>query len=1096
MKTFSITRFVAIAAIVWLVVSTASLGAVFYVDGASPACSNAGPGSTTVPYCTISAAAAAHNGAGVTILVRPAVYKETVTLTGSSGAAGNPFIIQAATPPMGTPAATLEGSDDFTGSGLWTLSSGNVYLAPSVTWSPVQVFVDGVRLAVSTAAPASMPAQTFQFVSGTGLYVNIGGGNPGTHTTLVGHRLYGFRLSGKSYVRIEGFTILRTDDRSIYLSSSSNNCEIKSNTVTYAGSHGIGVTTSNGVLVEHNTVGYSGDHGIYLTNGDTGCIVQDNESFGNARPLVRAANGINLTSSSGNLIQRNRLHDNQDTGEQINSGSNNNISLQNISWNNGDHGFDHLTSTGSIHIGDVAYHNYKDGFSFEGNSPGSTLWDAIAVDNGLTTAEFNLWVDAASSVNFHSDYDIIWNSTSQSPIKIGSATGSTQYATIAAFRLATGNETHGIQADPQWVNRAAADFHLLTNSPAVDSADSSVGNWPPTDAENHARVDVPSVPNTGAGPVPYADRGALEYIACSVEICDAIDNDCDGSIDEGFNVGAPCTVGVGACAASGQIVCSADHTAGVCSASPSSPSTEICDGVDNDCDGSTDEGNPGGGVPCGTDTGECVAGLTVCSGGALQCPGSVGPAPELCDGLDNNCDGTPDNGFDVGAACTSGLGVCVRPGTKVCAPGGAGTVCNAQPGEPLVEACNGLDDDCDGSTDEDFDVGAPCSEGQGACFASGNRVCSRDQAGTVCNAAVGVPHAESCDHIDNDCDGTVDNGNPGGGAQCGTTDAGECAFGVTDCQAGTLVCVGNIEPVPELCDGLDNDCDGTIDNGFDIGAGCTSGLGACARPGVRICSPNGSTWVCNGVPGDPSTETCDGIDNDCDGSVDEGFGAGLPCANGTGQCARPGVNVCTGNGAGTFCNAVPGEPAPEQCDHLDNDCDGTIDNGNPGSGAQCGTTDVGECAYGVTDCQAGALVCLGSTEPVPELCDGLDNDCDGTIDNSAAPHGFNSLGLSPSRGPTLLSWTAPGSSSYDLVRGSLSFLRSSLGNFTIATSLCLADDAATASFQDSSVPSTSDGFWYLVRGRNACGMGTYDTGASSQIGSRDAEIAASPNACP
>jgi hypothetical protein len=61
------------------------------------------------------------------------------------------------------------------------------------------------------------------------------------------------------------------------------------------------------------------------------------------------------------------------------------------------------------------------------------------------------------------------------------------------------------------------------------------------------------------------------------------------------------------------------------------------------------------------------------------------------------------------------------------------------------------------------------------------------------------PLAELCDGLDNDCDGTADDGNPGGGDPCGTTDVGECAFGSYECQSGSLVCVGNIEPVTEVC---------------------------------------------------------------------------------------------------------------------------------------------------------------------------------------------------------------------------------------------------------------------------------------------------------
>src|SRR5207245_5291141 len=123
------------------------------------------------------------------------------------------------------------------------------------------------------------------------------------------------------------------------------------------------------------------------------------------------------------------------------------------------------------------------------------------------TNEFNLWVNDSSSVGFASDRNIFWNSTSQKPIKFIA----TQYATIAAFSAATGRDVHSIQAYPRFANAPIGDFHLLAASPAIDAADSGVPNWPATDAEGHARGDDPATPNTGAGPVPYADLGALEF---------------------------------------------------------------------------------------------------------------------------------------------------------------------------------------------------------------------------------------------------------------------------------------------------------------------------------------------------------------------------------------------------------------------------------------------------------------------------------------------------------------------------------------------------------------------------------------------------------
>ena len=86
------------------------------------------------------------------------------------------------------------------------------------------------------------------------------------------------------------------------------------------------------------------------------------------------------------------------------------------------------------------------------------------------------------------------------------------------------------------------------------------------------------------------------------------------------------------------------------------------------------------------------------------------------------------------------------------------------------------------------------------------------------------------------------------------------------------VCVPN----PEKCDGVDNNCDGNVDEGFDVGAACTSGLGACVAQGVFACADDG-TAVCNvmAIPGSP--EICDGLDNDCDGIVDNDPVCANPC---------------------------------------------------------------------------------------------------------------------------------------------------------------------------------------------------------------------------
>jgi len=483
-----------------LVPVAAGAAGTYYVDNQNPAASDANPGTQALPYRTISAAVAARRGPGTVILVSPGFYRETVTIP-ASGDSTNPFILRAA-----EPGAVVDGSDDFSVASKWAPSLGTVYLASTVTWSPLQVFVDGARLTPSTAGPDTLPANSFQYVAGAGLYVNLGGPNPGTRQTTVGRRIYGIRLLNLSWVEIDGFTVTRTEDKAVLLSSATK-CTVRNSVVSFSRKYGIHVTGGASNLIEKNTVSDHQFHGIGLLGGATGTTVQDNECFRNADPAVRVANGLYVSGASANLIQRNRFHDNQDSGEQLGALSDDNLEIQNVSWNNGDRGFDHLDSRNSVMIGCVAYGNANDGFAFDGASTGSQLYDCIGANNGLTTNRFDLWVGSLSSPGFQSDYNIFWNSTSQPPVKFIS----TSYASVAAFSAVSGTDAQTLQADPKFVNAAGGDFRLQAGSPAIDAAHSGLTNWPAADAEGRARLDDPWTPNSGVGTVAYADRGALEY---------------------------------------------------------------------------------------------------------------------------------------------------------------------------------------------------------------------------------------------------------------------------------------------------------------------------------------------------------------------------------------------------------------------------------------------------------------------------------------------------------------------------------------------------------------------------------------------------------
>ena len=137
------------------------------------------------------------------------------------------------------------------------------------------------------------------------------------------------------------------------------------------------------------------------------------------------------------------------------------------------------------------------------------------------------------------------------------------------------------------------------------------------------------------------------------------------------------------------------------------------------------------------------------------------PSREICNGKDDDCDGKRiDNGVTVGQSCTVGLGRCAATGTQVC--GAGGLYCNATPGLPLPEMCNGEDDDSNGLTDDNVQNAPPCPLELGVCTGAHQRcehgafvTCGAEDYGPFYDPA--SPETK-CDDKDNNCDGRVDEG--------------------------------------------------------------------------------------------------------------------------------------------------------------------------------------------------------------------------------------------------------------------------------------------------------------------------------------------------
>ncbi len=261
------------------------------------------------------------------------------------------------------------------------------------------------------------------------------------------------------------------------------------------------------------------------------------------------------------------------------------------------------------------------------------------------------------------------------------------------------------------------------------------------------------------------------------ETCDGADNDCDGQVDEDVaGLGMRCEAEDGC---GGITVCR--DGALVCDAPDAAP-LEVCNGEDDDCDGEVDEDAAMVGEPCGDETGGCTPGAWVCAGGALVCEGAGGGEPETCNGVDDDCDGTTDEDIpeagrdcDAGGACGAGTIQC-QDGLLACVPLEAGGG-----GEP--EVCDGADNDCDGQVDEDDPrLDEPCGEDTGACE-PGALACIVGQL-TCLGGVSAVP--EACDDLDNDCDGEVDEADPDTGELPCRPDGAVCA-GNEECDSGLCV---------------------------------------------------------------------------------------------------------------------------------------------------------------------------------------------------------------------------------------------------------------------------------------------------------------------
>ncbi|MFZ5364949.1 MAG: putative metal-binding motif-containing protein [Patescibacteria group bacterium] len=471
----------------------------------------------------------------------------------------------------------------------------------------------------------------------------------------------------------------------------------------------------------------------------------------------------------------------------------------------------------------------------------------------------------------------------------------------------------------------------------------------------------------------------------ATERCDGVDNDCDGNVDEGCQVDAD---------HDGSFLpadCD-DHNNTVYPGAP-----ERCDELDNDCDGQTDEG-------CIVDEdGDGYSPPIDCDDTDF----SIHPAAlEICDDIDNDCDGLTDEG------CPGNQPVC---GNGQCETGETQQTCPVDCHDPVIDA------DGDG-----YEPPADCDD---------------------TNFYVNPGRAEQCgDGIDNDCDGVAEegcgpicgNGSCESGESCPTCPQDCCTTPPIDADGDGYSPPADcndyhffIHPYAnEVCDTIDNDCDGQTDEGCQVGPICGDDIcqsgethancpADCPDDGPVDAdgdgySPPADCLDTNFYVHPGATEVCDGLDNNCDGQADEGV-CGPIC----------GDDICSQSESHATCpqdcpdNQVDLDHdgynstvdcddtdfyvhpnASEVCDGKDNDCDSLTDEGV--CGAVCGNEvcEQGENSDNcLQDCPIDQVDVDGDGHYVPadcndhnfhvhpgaaETCDGVDNDCDSLTDEGCA----------------------------------------------------------------------------------------------------------------
>jgi hypothetical protein len=552
-----------------------------------------------------------------------------------------------------------------------------------------------------------------------------------------------------------------------------------------------------------------------------------------------------------------------------------------------------------------------------------------------------------------------------------------------------------------------------------DTGDDDTGDDDTGDDDTGDDDDTPCVDNDGDNWCADEDCDDLDAASSpiGIELCDGKDNNCNGLVDDGAadtttwyldadddGYGAE-HLSVELCEApAGYVEDSLDCNDLEPASYPGA--TEICDEIDNNCDGNIDEGDAGAttwyadfdgdnyGNPSNTVVScEAPPGFITVVGDCDDLdPGAYPGATEACDESDNNCNGQVDEGaaapatwhadFDGDGYASTVVSVqaCIAPAGYL--PASLATDCddlNATTNPAAVEICDGVDNDClDGANfggvlgnenDDDGDgiseCDGDCNDGDFATYPGATEDCSSGDRNCDGDPTLGAVGGDTW-YADLDGDGY--GGSTLAVVACGQPTGYVAASMATDCN--------DLQPIvypsaSELCDGIDNDCDpsttagGLADSELD---GDNDGQRPC---GGDCDDADPANYTGN-------TELCDGQDNDCVGGADVQGAGSESDDDGDNQSECQGdCNDDPASGAAIFLNAA------ESCDAIDSNCNGSlVDNFNDFDGdADPDCTDPDDDNDGDadgTDCDdSDSTVFTGANES----CDAVDNDCDGNFDD-------------------------------------------------------------------------------------------------------------------